>query len=366
MNNQVLYDWIQSYYNHKFSVDYYLDLSDLIPNATKPEIEQISQSELLSPFDLIRQYFYPLKLKKDDKLRFLKQLFETYYGPITIKDTILYDHTLVSLRLIHSLSDYQDALSQLQVSPYGYMFRGHANMNYKLEPSVFRNNNWKMNEQHMYEHMLIACPDDFEGLPMYIDRLVKMQHYGLPTRLLDVTWNALVALYFACLDAMQGYAEVVVFDFKAPLKYPSSSHVMALSALASLSCEQKENIMNHLDSDEATFQDAMIPLYHKIRKLWAFFEPTLTKEDIQHCVAICAVKQNKRMIQQDGAFILFGLGNRIQTEHIIISNEKWVIPGKVKKAILKSLEQLSIHHGTLFPEIDEVALFLKDKYQKST
>ena len=45
------------------------------------------------------------------------------------------------------------------------------------------------NEKNIIDEILRRCPNDFEGLDAF-EKLVKMQHYGTPTRLLDFTGNS--------------------------------------------------------------------------------------------------------------------------------------------------------------------------------
>ena len=60
----------------------------------------------------------------------------------------------------------------------------------------------------MFHDMVAYVPQSFSECKSALDYLVQMQHYELPTRLLDVTTNPLVALYFACESAGDAIARI--------------------------------------------------------------------------------------------------------------------------------------------------------------
>lgn len=83
-------------------------------------------------------------------------------------------------------------------------YRGHSDkQKYKLEPSLFRRDDdgnylYLDNEHILYRELIVSNSADFEPDVYTLDRLVRMQHYSLPTRLLDITSNPLISLYFSC------------------------------------------------------------------------------------------------------------------------------------------------------------------------
>ena len=100
---------------------------------------------------------------------------------------------------VTSVSDFIEKVVLLnKESGTEVFYRGHAGEDWELKPSIFRKPNGVEIEHQLFRDMVAHTPQSFSGCKSALDYLVQMQHYELPTRLLDVTMNPLIALYFAC------------------------------------------------------------------------------------------------------------------------------------------------------------------------
>lgn len=78
---------------------------------------------------------------------------------------------------------------------------------------------------------------------------------------------------------------------------------------------------------------------------------------------------NPRVVRQDGAFLLFGIGQNKHTPATL--PDEWIFRPKHKRYIIKSSDKLSIlkqlsgvgiSKAKLFPEMDMVSQFIKNDY----
>ena len=104
------------------------------------------------------------------------------------------------------------------------LYRGHSDHTYELKANIYRkrsDENYSDSESLIYKDVLHNFPDSFQENTNIVEDLVKMQHYGIPTRLIDLTYNPLVALFFASGGYSEHpkteknvHGEVLVFSFK--------------------------------------------------------------------------------------------------------------------------------------------------------
>ena len=81
--------------------------------------------------------------------------------------------------------------------PSSFWFRGHDRHIYTLIPSLYRYQNGREREKMLYDaHERTACTDSHYKKYSW-KTIVHMQHYGIPTRLLDWTMNEWIAAFFA-------------------------------------------------------------------------------------------------------------------------------------------------------------------------
>lgn len=269
----------------------------------------------------------------------------------------------------NSVGTFIEHVLTLKHDGHEVFYRGHSNRTkYRLEPSIFRRDEkgnyiYRDAEDKLYRELLVSNSIDFQGDVYTLDRLVRMQHYSLPTRLLDITSNPLIALYFACKSHSTQDGEVIVFSMeREQIKYFDSDTASCIANLTRLPKASKDSLdFSSLDVKKFNKLTSVKQLLHFIKEEKPFFEPRLEPKHLRSIVCVKGKHTNSRIAFQSGAFLLFGHDAtldeggtpEISVQRIAVTN---------KDTVLKQLDQLNINESSVFPYIENSAKYLAQKF----
>ena len=299
---------------------------------------------------------------------------------------------------INSVSDLSQILQTLGEPKEGHtrFFRGHGDEGWQMLPSIYRETSLIENEDKIIKDALTYCPDDFLPSDTLFEKLVKLQHYGYSTRLLDLTANALVALYFAAWNEQHQDkdGELIILDIpNEEIKYGDSDTVAILSAISlqdkitsiqkcitvanqarnveekvfekkyiyfmetannkemedierfreELDFKNLEEYKDRLKKQEGkeafleffNKQPEIISLLHDIQTDKPSFRPVIDYKDLQRVLCVRAKLNNARISRQQGCFLLFGI-NDDKLKPAAIPNEWQRLASNRQKVLVKA------------------------------
>ena len=244
-------------------------------------------------------------------------------------------------------------IEQFQNSRDISWYRGIGDVNYSLKPSITRFDPQKSAEDLSEIEKGIANTFAQRSPPfVQMDRssewrnLFFMQHYGIPTRLLDWSESPFVALYFALSSVKRDSAGNATSDAVLWLVDPVIWNRTALSHI--------------------TFQGGVLDEY--CEEVKAYSPSADIEQRATLPIMIYGTHNSPRIVAQRGVFALFGKGSQsmeqlyLQGSFARNSLQKIIIGRERVDDLLLSLYRKGVAESTIYPDIFGLSLEIKRNF----
>ncbi len=205
------------------------------------------------------------------------------------------------------INSFFELLDLIEKDSNTTIYRGQPDANFKLIPKAFRNEYLKINDEQAFNyfkrngiaHINVNLENDWEYL-------AYAQHYNVPTRMLDWSFNPLVGLFFSVNEMRKNDTALYKFDY---------SDVGTISL------------------DENPFQ---------IQSSGIYFPRAITN----------------RILAQKGLFTIHTNSEKNATSLFDSNCTKYIISSKLSVDFAHKLHKFGFTHESLFPDLEGISKYI--------
>lgn len=228
------------------------------------------------------------------------------------------------------LAEVREAERELG-SPLEPWYRGHSNHEWLLTPSLPREQNWEIKEKELFFEFTKTAARLFDKRSNDWETLFDMQHYWIPTRLLDWTTVMGVAIAF-----------ILHGDYENTL----DSAVFILDPVALNRLSGRDDVISVPEDKSFDYKT----IYWEKRPV-----------QIERPLAVRPSQISERLRAQKGTFTVFGTAAATFEHSAAACFRKVVLPAKAKADAREFLKWANLDEYTIYPDIVGMARHITRK-----